>query len=427
MTTYFESCRGQVRPADCNENGALGTPALTARLGDAASSALLALGHGPRHLREQGAHLQIHTETIERKTPLRAGDVFHVETRLADDSASGILLEHRVLHTDTGVLAATATTGMEKLDGIGLGPSPALQDKPGMATYIGRVSAAECDQMRHMNVQYYMDKGAQALAQFAAAAGFDEKSGAVFHPLRERILFEREVYAGDVLAVRTAVRSVEADGVHLTSVLEAMEAGAVAARFDTVAGLWDPKTGALSPLTDAMRRRIETLPVATEVDFPLPRPIDGPRLPQDVPDHAKVTCRRSVNTWEVDSALTATSAFQIGCVSDAAMHFFTHMGADHEWRAENDIGSAALDYDIHYHQPLHIGAPVELHTHFLELLSKPFRFGHHLINATTGAVATTIEVTAVLFDLTARKAIVLPDTFREKAHAMGAQDGRKST
>lgn len=425
MTEFVETCRGLVRPADCNEYGVLGTPALTARLGDAIASALARLGHGPRALARLGQVVRIHGETIERKAVLRPGELFHVETRVQVQQTGTMAMAHRLINSATGALAATATTELE-------GPSEAMTDrgeptttgKPGLVTFRGRVAAAECDQMRHMNVQYYLDKGFQGLAQLAGAAGLVGRSGAGsasrLHAIHDRVLFEGEVHAGDVLIMRTGVRAVIGDHIHLASILEAVETGHVAARFETIAGLWDPRTGEPLPLPGNARQALDRLTGATEKDFPPPRPIEGPRLAPHIPDNAFRACQRAVNTWEADADGIATPGFQISCVSDGAMHLFAHLGADHGWRSANDIGSAALDYDIHYLRPLPIGAPIALNSHFLELRNRPFRFGHHLVASDTGQVATTIEVTAVLFDLTARKAIATPDMFRERALALMA-------
>lgn len=431
MGYFIESARGLIRPAECNDVGALSSAALTARLGDAAAHALNAHGLGPRRLRDDGTPLHIHAETLQRGTELRAGDPFHIGSRLVGGEGGRLALEHRVFHSDTGQVAATARTDM---DGPPAAPAtvepPAAQ--PGLVTFRGRVGAPECDQMRHMNVQHYVEKGAQAMAQFGAAAGLGMAAladlDAVLHPVRERILFEREVYAGDVLMTHSALRVVDGDTLVVASLLRGAETGAVSARFETVLALWDPQTGAPRPLPAGARDRVAALPAATEADFPLPRPITGPRL-TDPPGEAaakgtRVTCRRSVNTWEVDHAGVAPATFHISCVSDAAMHFFTHMGADHAWREAHDMGSAALDYDIVYRRPLHVGVPVELRTRFLETRNKPFRFGHDIVNVTTGESACTVEVTAVLFDLTRRKSIVLPDDFRARAVALGAIDSR---
>jgi len=415
MTDYRETLRGLTPPQDCDENGMMTTSALTARMGDATAHALHDHGLGPRSLRETGGRVRLLEERIGRQVDLRPGDVFHVESRLMSSGGESHVFDHRMIHSDSGAVSCKTRTEV-KAPPL---PRAVPQDasKPiGTVTYRGRVSAADCDQMRHMNVQFYMEKNSQAVAQVGGMLGL----GSGFYPASERILFENEVYAGDVLIMRSGIRELDGDTIHISSLLMNAETGAVAARFETVARLWDTKSGEVLPLPEDTAKKVKAFAPITKADFPLPRPITGPRLQPDLPEHTAVTCRRAVNTWEVNDTGVATPAFVISCVSDAAMHFFTHVGVSHAWRVEHDIGSAALDYHIVYHRPMAIGTPVEAHSQFLETREKVFRFSHHLCDATNGDLAATVEVTAVLFDLGKRKSIALPEEFHEKAKIFGA-------
>lgn len=420
MTEYFETLRGQTPPQDCDENGMMTTAALTARMGDATGHALHTLGLGPRKVRENSNRVRLLDERIGRQVDLRPGDVFHVESKLVSSGGETHVFDHRLYHSDSGALSCTTRTQVAGPPLPQSVPEAATQHT-GVVTYRGRVSAAECDQMRHMNVQFYMEKNSQALAQLGAMLGLSGSKGTGFYPAADRILFEQEVYAGDVLVMRSAIRKIDGDQLHIASMLQNSETGSIAARFETVARLWDTDTGETVPLPEIARNKAKSFATAKDDAFPLPRPITGPRLQADIPKNAVVTCRRAVNTWEVNDTAVATPAFVISCVSDAAMHFFTHVGASHAWRVEHDIGSAALDYNITYLRPMAIGTPVEAHSQFLETREKTFRFSHHLSDATTDQITATIEVTAVLFDLTKRKSILLPDEFHEKAKTFGAQ------
>ena len=416
MTDYFETLRGQTSPQDCDENGLMTTAALTACMSDATAHARHTLGLGPRHLRQDGKRVRLVDERIGRQVDLGPDDVFHVESALVSSDGETHVFDHRLIHSDSEAVSCTTRTEITAPP-LPASPEASTADHAGAVTYRGRVAAAECDQMRHMNVQYYIEKNTQALAQLGAMLGL----GSGFYPAGDRILFEREVYAGDVLVMRSGIRKVDGDHLHIASQLQNEETGTVAARFETIARIWDTTNGETLPLPDDAKKRAEAFPIATEDTFPLPRPITGPRLQAELPENTVVTCRRSVNTWEVNSTKIATPAFVISCVSDGAMHFFTHMGVDHAWRIANDTGSAALDYDIVYRRPMPIGTPAEIRSQFLETREKTFRFSHHLCDGGTGDVAVTIEITAVLFDLTKRKSIKLPEEFHEKAKLFGAQ------
>ncbi len=417
MTDYFETLRGEIQPPECDENGLMTTAALTARVADATAHALCAFGLGPRRLRQSRDRVRLIDERISRQFSLRSSDVFHIESALVSSDNENHIFDHRLILSESGAVSCIARTEITAPP-LAYSTPRELPDQGGEVTWRGRVNAAECDQMRHMNVQFYMQKNSQSLARIGALLGLASN----FFPATERILFERELYAGDVLVMRSGIRKIDGEQLHIASLMLNAETGAVAARFETVARLWHIVEGGTLALTGPVRDKAETFAVATDDAFPPPRPLSGPRLAEELPANTVVTCRRAVNSWEVGNSGVATPAFVISCVSDAAMHFFTHMGADLAWRMEHDIGSAALDYHICYHRPMAVGTPVEAHSRFLETREKTFRFSHHLSDATSGETTATVEVTAVLFDLNKRKSIPLPEEFREKARSFGSQE-----
>jgi acyl-CoA thioesterase FadM len=79
---------------------------------------------------------------------------------------------------------------------------------------------------------------------------------------------------------------------------------------------------------------------------------------------------------------------------------------------EQSIGSAALDYTIDYFQPLRIGDAYYARTGMLELREKTWRFFHFMLDSNTNQPVARAEIVAVLFDLKARKSIVMPDHVR---------------
>ncbi|HER26256.1 MAG TPA: acyl-ACP thioesterase, partial [Rhodospirillales bacterium] len=296
MSEYFETLRGLITPSDCDENAVITSSALSACMADATAHALHTLGLGPRQMRQSRERVRLIHEHLDRQFDLGPGDIFHVESTLLSTDQEAHILEHRMIDSAGGAISCVARTQ------VTAPPLPQTEtaepaDQVGVETYRGRVSSAQCDQMRHMNVQYYMEKNSQALAQIGNMLGL----GKGFYPQTERILFERELYAGDVLVMRSAIRQVEDDRVHVASQLLNGENGDVAARFETVARLWNPADGALQPLSSGVRKLALSFAPATEDDFPLPRPITGPRASADVPPNTIVTCRRAVNTWQTDA------------------------------------------------------------------------------------------------------------------------------
>jgi acyl-CoA thioester hydrolase len=80
-------------------------------------------------------------------------------------------------------------------------------------TYRGVVTAAQCDHMGHMNVMWYVGKFDEATWQLFAGLGLTrsrihkEKRGMA--GLEQQIEYKRELFAGDVVTVRSAVLEVK--------------------------------------------------------------------------------------------------------------------------------------------------------------------------------------------------------------------------
>ena len=145
------------------------------------------------------------------------------------------------------------------------------------------------------------------------------------------------------------------------------------------------------------------------------RPLSDKRPSNKPSKKAFISCKKAVNTWDLDYELVGSSQFKIGCVSDAATHLFTYCGADYNWRTEYSIGSAALDYSVRYFKKAPLGMAVTMHTNFTKIGNKSLKFIHHMVDDASGDVLMDIEIVAVLFDLKKRKSIEVPKNFRSKA------------
>ena len=79
-----------------------------------------------------------------------------------------------------------------------------------------------------------------------------------------------------------------------------------------------------------------------------------------------------------------TSQFKVGCVSDAATHFFTVCGADYNWRTKYNIGSAALDYSVRYYKSAPLGMAVSMILILQKLVINLLKFIHHMVDDASG-------------------------------------------
>ena len=126
-------------------------------------------------------------------------------------------------------------------------------------TYRGVVKAEHCDHMGHMNVMWYVGKFDEASWQMFAAMGLTrsrmqkEKRGVA--GVEQRIEYKRELRAGDVITVRSAVNEVKEKVVRLTHVMTNDDTGEVAAIMHLVAVYFDTEARKSLPLPAELRER----------------------------------------------------------------------------------------------------------------------------------------------------------------------------
>jgi len=123
---------------------------------------------------------------------------------------------------------------------------------PECMTYRGTVYPWQCDHMGHMNVMWYAGKFDEASWQFLAALGLARsrfrEEGAGMAAVEQRIEYQRELHAGDVATVPSAVLEVKERAIRILHDMRNDDPSEVAAT--TVVGAH----------IDALARRARPLP-----------------------------------------------------------------------------------------------------------------------------------------------------------------------
>ena len=274
------------------------------------------------------------------------------------------------------------------------------------------VRKEDCDQMSHMNVQYYFGKHADAIKCLFNKINSFSTIKIDYKILKERCIFSREVNLNSALEIVFKVKSIENNELLLLSKVYSIDHENVSAYFETSISL-DINEKTKNIILNLFL--LDTTTFLNELEFSNLRPLTDNRPSQNYSRDAFISCKSAVNTWDLDHEEMGSSQFKIGCVSDAATHLFTYCGADFNWRNEYDIGSAALDYSVRYFKDAPLGMAVTMHTNFTKIGNKSLKFIHHMVDDSTGDVIMDIEIVAVLFDLKKRKSLVVPEDFRIKA------------
>ena len=294
-----------------------------------------------------------------------------------------------------------------------------------LETYRGTVRREELDEMRHMNVSYYLKKSSDALDNLRNALGLKnakfKEQGLAMLPVTDRILFKREVHHGDTLSIRSGIRAVTEEGtIDVVNVLTNEENGELAAQFETFLGLTDIETGNHVPWPKTVLDQAKKL-VGTFDDYPTPEKATGFHPSQAQFEAMPITYEGCFDDLDTDVSGLACPAAHIARFWSAAPNIFSRLGINHKELVSSGIGSAALEYILTYHKSFPAETPLQIRSCLLEMGDKVFRFGHYMIDPETGEQITSVEVIAVLFDLEKRRAVRFPDKYRGNGDALFPQ------
>ena len=132
------------------------------------------------------------------------------------------------------------------------------------------------------------------------------------------------------------------------------------------------------------------------------------------------TYRGTVYPWQCDHVGHMNVMWYVGKFDEATWHLFAAIGLTPSYLRGGHRGMAAVQQNISYQKELLAGDIVEVKSRVVEMREKVIRFVHDMINAETGEIAASCELTAVHLDRNARKSIAFEDAIRAKADKLMA-------
>jgi acyl-CoA thioester hydrolase len=130
-------------------------------------------------------------------------------------------------------------------------------------TYRGTIYPWHCDHMGHMNVMWYVGKFDEATWHLLASAGLTAKrmreEGIGMVAVEQRIEYERELLAGDLITIRSYFQEVREKALLFVHEMTNEETQEVAARTFLTGVCLDTKARKAKPLPADVRERIVTL------------------------------------------------------------------------------------------------------------------------------------------------------------------------
>ncbi len=283
-------------------------------------------------------------------------------------------------------------------------------------SYRGAVDPWECDTNGHMNVEFYIARFGDALRHLGTAIGMTPKlarrSGVALACRELRVRYRRELYAGDILALRSAVTGVGEGELVSRHELSDAASGEVSALAEIRELCVELESGAAAPWPEGTGARAEAMVAATALD-PVPR-LEPPPRSGPATGASFESGHGAVDPWECDAFGHMSPRFYAARASDCAAHMLFQLGLGRAVLEERRWGSTALEHHLGLRCQLFAGDVVTITTGFRAVGNKTFRFVHRFTDLESGEVTASIEVLSCLLDLERRKALVIPDEVRAR-------------
>ncbi len=282
------------------------------------------------------------------------------------------------------------------------------------------VQTWECDQMGHMNVQFYVEKAGQGLAALSLALGLGPRvsrgEGARLFVRDHHVRFLREQRPGAPFFIRAGVLEVRDFGLRVYEEMVNTVSGEPAASFIAEVEWLDEETRETKPLPAKAKTAAKNLVVELPVhgsprglEIYEPRP--APKLKEADAMGMVRTWQGEIETPQCDGQGFLTIRHFMGIVSDGIPNLLAQTsGADRS--KTPTVGGAALEYRFVYRRHPRVGDVLTLRSGLKQVGPKTYTWCHWLFDLETGEAIATAEAVAIALDLTTRKAIPIPEEMR---------------
>ena len=287
------------------------------------------------------------------------------------------------------------------------------------------VQTWECDQMGHMNVQFYVAREIEGIASLSSALGLRPRaagiSQAALIPHEQHIRFHRELRPGAPYVMQGGVLQARSEGVVLVQEMKHTQSETTAATFVTYAQWSDLgyRSGLPLPAIAIAKSSELTIDMPQQAaprglgTYP-PRP--SPSLAEAQAMGMKTTLRRLVTDELCDAQGFMRIHNYMGSISDAIPNLLVQTTG--RSRDAGTTGGAALEYRFVYRKPACENDLLVVMSGLKSVGQKTYVWCHWMFDADSGECFATAEAVAVSLDLVQRKAMDIPPGMRETLEAL---------
>jgi acyl-CoA thioester hydrolase len=288
------------------------------------------------------------------------------------------------------------------------------------------VQTWECDQMGHMNVQFYVEKAGAGLAALSLALGLGPRvsrgEGARLFVRDHHVRFLREQRPGAPFFIRAGVLEVRDFGLRVYEEMVNTVSGEPAASFIAEVEWLDEETREMKPLPAKAKAAAKQL----VVDLPVHGSPRGLEIyePRPAPKLKEADAMGMVRTWQgeietpqCDGQGFLTIRHFMGIVSDGIPNLLAQTSGADRSRTPT-VGGAALEYRFVYRRHPRVGDVLTLRSGLKQVGPKTYTWCHWLFDLESGEAVATAEAVAIALDLTTRKAIPIPEEMRANLESL---------
>lgn len=298
-------------------------------------------------------------------------------------------------------------------------------------TYRGYVNTWECDDVGHMNVQFYMSKLDSSLEHLRLALGLGptriRNDRLYLRPTCDHVRFLSELRVSDCLTIESGILEIDERCLTVYSEMRNSVTADVSATFVTQLESMNVDDGRPAEMPEDLKARARNL-ITTLPDYATPRSAGlGGALPvlarSDIEKHQLVPIYNGVITpAQCNVYGWMTQPHYMGRYSDGGGHLWNALNMDRQSLNAVGMGVALIENEQRYIYPLRPGMLITVASAIRSLARKTTGFAHYMFNAETGTLVATAEATAVLLDLEARRSVEFtPEQQSKLRAAMKAQ------
>ncbi len=276
-------------------------------------------------------------------------------------------------------------------------------------TYRSVVAAWECDVMGHLTIAYYFDRFGDAALGLVERLVPGRPPGAGWRSSRLLVRYQKELRAGDGIAIRSGIIAAEGDAVVIGHELVECGEGEVTTLVEHCLA---PRELPYGGQGEAARGLADAMTSWVSPGFaPIAEPARQERMIASGADRVKA--------WEVDQRGELSLSGYVHRFAHACLHVCSAFGMTPRYMREHRRGFSTFETRLHLvAPPPGAGEGVVLKSGLLAAGNSSLRMMHDLRHAQTGERLALFYQSGVHFDMEARRSAPLPAALREKAQTL---------